>query len=717
MRYFASMGIQTVSFIVAAFVDLSLGVAALMRNFRSRLCVAFGFLFLILFVHDAVSVLEGFNNVSAYPAIITLSTLALGSGVIWLLGELLPAFQKRVFRFLWVYPPLLLGALYWMAARDFGKSSWIFVLGARLLTLLPAFLWLSALLRAHVQSKLTRERLRLKYAFLGGALVLCFYLFDVSSFAGFPLPEFGTLARTLYALFIFQTFIQKELVTAEEVVAKIALFSGIALIFAIFYSLLVSWVGDRPGLFFFNSLIASFGVIVLFDPVRNFTSRLTRKLFLEKNTALEDELGRLSSELVGIVEPLELHRRIDRALKASLGVSESRLFVAQADELSLTLVEGDLEIPMSSPLIEYMVLKRGRPFVVETIDNDKESFHSAQARRFCEAALDVMRGLGVDFIVPFMDKARIVGFCGVVTPERIALSNEQLRLFVPVSRQVSLILKNARAFQYTRNREKLAAVGEMAAGLAHEIKNPLGAIRGAAELLRESITGASGEFVKIIIDETDRLSNVVTNVLDYAKPRKFQQTATCNPKQVAEHVISLVQRDSKVRFELSCDETCDLELAVDPEALKQVLLNLMLNSVQALEGKDEQGAVGVRIRSIQPRRLFLGTLPTYKLWEGWRAERRTDEGKRFGEIEVWDNGPGIAEPDLPRVFLPFYTTKPRGTGLGLAICQRLVESNGGTIIVHSMGPSGTRFVIHLPEAMAEVVGGVHKAQARSEARI
>ena len=233
--------------------------------------------------------------------------------------------------------------------------------------------------KAEHQTQLTRERLRLRYALWGGAITIVFFFTDFGQFLGLHIPPLGTLARVVFLLFMFQTFIQKELMTSEEVVAKIALFGGLALILSTIYAMLVSWVGDQPDLFFFNTLIASFVILVLFDPIRNLTLKLTRKLFLRRNAMLEDELNALSLELMGIVEPVELSRRISLSLRRCFGMGVSSLYLLERDGVSYVRVLSPEqptadELSASDPFVEYMTMRRGRPFVLETLESDRDSF-------------------------------------------------------------------------------------------------------------------------------------------------------------------------------------------------------------------------------------------------------------------------------------------------------------------------------------------------------
>ncbi len=700
------MGVETVSLIIASFVSGSLGIASLMRNFRSRLCVSFAMMCVFFFAHDTLSVIESFDPVVSFtsPRLHSLMALLMGPAALVFLEELVPQYYKRIRSVLWLYVPLIILFLVVMDIFPFDRiAPWLSVL-AHAIAVLPAFVWMASLAFAEMETPLTRERLRLKYAFWGGAITILFFLTDALRFAGVPIAPLGTIARSLYLMYLFQTFIQKELMTSDEVVGKIALFGGVALILSTIYALLVSWVGNRPGLFFFNTLIASFVILVLFDPIRNLTSRFTRKVFLRRNQMVADELNSLSNELMGTLEePIELSKRISTALKRCLGVENCSLYILDRDNLSYVRVASPsdvrqpAELAASNPLIEYMTLRRGRPFVFETIENDRDSFYSLQPQRFCQTCLDTMRTIGADFVIPFLHESRLVGFCTATTGERILLSNERLRLFIPVSRQIALLLRNAQALTTLRDRDKLAAVGEMAAGLAHEIKNPLGAIKGAAQLLKENLNtnGNSKDFLDIVLAETDRLSSVVTEFLDYAKPRRNYPQTSCNPLRVIEHTAALVLRDSKVKIDIQSEKE-GITLEADPEILKQVLLNLLLNAIQATEGFTDNPILNVIVREVRPRRGVLGdSIPIHKVWEGWDIKKLAPPHP-FVEIEVRDNGSGICADDRSRIFVPFFTTKPKGTGLGLAICSRLVESMGGSISFRPNHPQGTIFTIHLP---------------------
>jgi two-component system, NtrC family, sensor histidine kinase HydH len=220
--------------------------------------------------------------------------------------------------------------------------------------------------------------------------------------------------------------------------------------------------------------------------------------------------------------------------------------------------------------------------------------------------------------------------------------------------------------------ERLAAVGEVAAGLAHEIRNPLAAILNAVTLLEQEETLTADERASIleaVKTEARRLNTTLSDFLVFARPRELKRQLG-EIRQVVEHVASLLQEDRTrpggVQVEMQIDSTIP-PLAFDPDQLTQVLWNITLNGLEAMAGHG---------------RLALSL------------------GRQNGEvlITIADTGRGIPPEERWRIFQPFYSKKPGGTGLGLAIAQRIVSAHGGRIDVDSIPGQGSRFTISLPLA-------------------
>lgn len=223
--------------------------------------------------------------------------------------------------------------------------------------------------------------------------------------------------------------------------------------------------------------------------------------------------------------------------------------------------------------------------------------------------------------------------------------------------------------------EKMAAIGQMAAGIAHEFRNPLAAISGAAQLLCQDTSDGtySVQLTNIISRESDRLDNVIREFLFFSKPatpdkKWFHLKDLC--LESLELIEQSLGNDPKYDFQIEVPD--DLECWADPRQIRQILLNLVTNSCNAMK---ETG----------------GTVTIQGTQEGNHADR---QGRT--RIQVSDTGPGIADNLLPNIFQPFFTTRKDGTGLGLAIVHQLITSHGGTIQVENSPPAGAVFRFSLP---------------------
>jgi two-component system nitrogen regulation sensor histidine kinase GlnL len=226
--------------------------------------------------------------------------------------------------------------------------------------------------------------------------------------------------------------------------------------------------------------------------------------------------------------------------------------------------------------------------------------------------------------------------------------------------------------------EELAAV---AAGLAHEIKNPLGGIKGAAQLLAEELAAASpnvDRFTTLITREVDRVSALLEQLLELTRPPRLKLAAV-NVHRVLQEVLLLEGAAGSTDLAVRCVFDPSLpDVWADEAQLRQVFLNLTKNALEAMERA--------------------GTLTiTTRMETDFHVLRDSGRGRgQFLTVEIEDTGPGIAPEDCERIFAPFFSTKSNGTGLGLAVSQRLVTQHGGLIHVESEPGRGARFRVSLP---------------------
>jgi signal transduction histidine kinase len=229
--------------------------------------------------------------------------------------------------------------------------------------------------------------------------------------------------------------------------------------------------------------------------------------------------------------------------------------------------------------------------------------------------------------------------------------------------------ETTRAHQVEMSRaEHLATLGELAAGLAHEIRNPLAGIAGVIELLGQELpeSSPSRDIWKDVRAEIQQIQKILNELLEYARPRP-PEFHSGNLNATAEQAVHLARQQvltRPIRIEFVPEPELQ-PVEHDAAQIQQVLLNLLLNAVQAMEG---EGTVEVRTR--------------YR--------------DNFADVSIADTGRGIDPSNLPNIFHPFFTTKGKGTGLGLSLAQRIVEGHGGKIDVSSVVGKGSLFTVRLP---------------------
>jgi signal transduction histidine kinase len=221
--------------------------------------------------------------------------------------------------------------------------------------------------------------------------------------------------------------------------------------------------------------------------------------------------------------------------------------------------------------------------------------------------------------------------------------------------------------------EKLAAIGELAAGIAHEIRNPLGAISNSVGVLRRDLQleGDDRRLLEVVFEESNRLAETVADFLKYARPRPIQKTSQSLPG-ILEDLLLLLSRDQKssgtVKIEPKYEEELPL-VEIDGVQTREAIWNLLVNGLEAMP---DGGTLRVHVRRTKGK-----ALPSV-------------------EVEISDTGKGISKDEKERVFQPFYTTKSTGTGLGLATVQRIVEGHGGSVHLDSATGKGSSFILRFP---------------------
>ncbi len=583
--------------------------------------------------------------------------------------------------------------------------------------LFAAGLW--SLLQRGERSGSRATQRRVRFLVVCGALAASLSLADFLWFIGAPLPPVGAVLSIVFLFVLAESLIRARLVDLYDM-AGLALVST-ALAFSlggIFYVFVVLLGGFQT--MYLNAVLGGIVMLVLFEPLRDKIGAYIHRAFFLERFDLERAVGRARQELTHVLDVTEMQQIVMAALEDSRRVTSAAFYLRDSLGADFELgrrfgaeVPARLEVAALGPLLEF--LSEGRSVDFEELDNrlrDERGVEGqtplpgsdletgARVLQSAESFVGLRRGVCVGI---FGEQGDLLALL-LLADDRVsdAFSSDELTLLESLAVYISVVIENSRRHLRLQERARLAALGQLAAGLAHEIKNPLGAIKGAAQLLSDaSGTGGSDvghsegdpdEFIGIILEEVERLDRVVGSVLDYARP-VAGKLRNVDVGHIVERTLAVLSssREHSTSFEMKLGDEPWIVRA-DPEQLKQVLINLVRNAIQAMNGG---GHVEI---SVRPRR---------------------SGGGSYVEIGVSDQGPGIEEHVRRKLFQPFFTTKASGTGLGLAITERMVQSMSGRIEVESQPGRGATFTVVLPrasEAGAVIGVGMQTADDHTEVR-
>jgi signal transduction histidine kinase len=315
----------------------------------------------------------------------------------------------------------------------------------------------------------------------------------------------------------------------------------------------------------------------------------------------------------------------------------------------------DLQLPLGGGF-EAALVANPRPQAVRDLGEE------AAAER---AALGTM---GVELLVPLVGRGRLDGVVAFTAPRGGVFGYGVLHALEDAAPQLALALENAALVAERALRERLAALGQLAAVIVHEVKNPLGIIKVSAGALRQRARdNASSTLCACIEDEVDRMDTTVRRLLELARPPQPALRPTDVGALIRQTLERLAPELAAARIDVQCELGETPKVNADAEWIRNALLNLFLNAREAMPSG---GALSVRMRPAAEAALL--------------------------EIEVEDSGVGMDEATRRQLFRPFFTTRHGGTGLGLAIVKRVIEDHKGAIRVESRPGRGSRFTLTLP---------------------
>lgn len=568
------------------------------------------------------------------------------------------------------------------------------LLGAAVFTYVFVLLALALVIvyRAGRRARSRFDRARLTYLAIVGTCAAVFTLAEYLPYVGLDIPPVGTVFVLVFLYVLAQSIVRQRILDLYELAGRLAVLTALSFSLA---GVLWVLVALDPGHFFLHSVAAALVLLLVTEPVRHRVEQRISQIFFRERRELERMVVDLRRQLANVLSIDELVRAVVTAFEGSGRLTHGAIYLLDSEGRGYDLAghvpahapaesapaagpARRIDVAPARPLLDR--LRRDEALVVENLERELEERRELGEHREAETLAEIistMEAMQASVAVAMRGRDDFYGLlCLRDDRLRDAYAPEEVQLLKGLAAQASIAVENARLYQRMKDRDRLAALGEMAAGLAHEIRNPLGAIKASAQFLSE--TGAasaddgagSKEFLDIIVEEVDRLNRVVSSFLDYARPGQAGDVPPIDVNAAVRRTMQLLgpQFGEGVQAELDLEPRLP-HARIDAEQLRQVIINLALNAVQAMEGR---GRLAVRTRT---------------------SERGAG---RWVEIHVADTGPGIPQKVLKNLFIPFVTTKERGTGLGLAISQRIVSAAGGHIEVRSSAGVGTTFVIRVP---------------------
>jgi len=405
--------------------------------------------------------------------------------------------------------------------------------------------------------------------------------------------------------------------------------------------------------------------------------------FFRKPTESDNLLAEFEDTLMLIVDPEQLTNNLLSKLKELISVEKAFVYLVNQSESSRTIFlvdrvsEGASRLPnltINSRIAQWFRANRQILF----FERNKEVIN------YLSSELQPFLDLSVNLAFPLISMDRLIGIVflhiGQEPLNKIQIANLQV-----LGKQAGLAFENALLFKERLRQnermfraEQLATMGQFAAGIAHELRNPLTAIRSTIQYLASDFAEDTDQkrLANDILGEVDRLNNIVGNLLSLGQPAESNPEEIDIPQEI-EHCLNFIKAKAKSQnVKLQTDFENNLpKLTFDPAELRQLLLNVVMNALQAMP---KGGTLSIR---------------TNQLTEG--GPGYTSGFNRL-LIRVEDEGAGIASKLHDKVFEPFFTTKAGGTGLGLAICNSIVKRYNGEIWVKKAKSGGTEVNIALP---------------------
>jgi signal transduction histidine kinase len=538
----------------------------------------------------------------------------------------------------------------------------------------------------HLKRSEGQVRAQVKYLLLA---TIIGFLGGVSTFLpnfNVEIFPFGFYLISIYVGIISYAIVKHRLMDISIVLKKgttyallmLLLFVPSSLLIILFQKLIYGHIHYLFSGFVFSLLLV---VAVLFHRIKPQTEKAVEQLLFKNRYDYRETLGKFSKAMVTILDLQSLSKRIIETITQTMGVEKASLFLWNEEKGGYFLFESkNIKMTASTPLLSkndplpHYLQKIGEIIIRE------ELVKGGNIPELNEV-IKKMSLLEAEVSIPLILKGELIGMINLGYKfNKDIFSHEDIELLSTLANQTAIAIENARLYEdlkrsksYIRRADRLASLGTLTAGLAHEIRNPLVAIKTLTQLLPERLDDEEfrDQFLKIASGEVDRISSLVNELLDFARPSDPKLELE-DIDTILDGMILLVSTETKKKqINIIKDYAPNLpHLHIDREQIKQVFLNILLNAIEATR---ENGKITAKTRPfIRPG------------------------GEPYVQIEFTDTGSGIPEEYLEDIFNPFFTTKSTGSGLGLSISNQIIQDHRGYIDVESQLGKGSSFFINLP---------------------
>lgn len=528
-------------------------------------------------------------------------------------------------------------------------------------------------------TRIPRQKLQIKYLIFGIiSMAIVGTIINLSNYflkLGWPIFFLASFYSILVSLFFAIALIKYRLLDIHLLIRGGIIYSTVSGLIITIYILVIKNIGEAISRRAYGKsiLVESamiLALVYLFLPIQRKVGDWLDRFFYMERVHFRNKLSELGRILTELVDPEEVAKISVNFIVQTFHVQMVSFFLLINEEQQYRSVFNTGKGQEIKYPIDHGFIKR--------LEDIRRSIDLEHMREYYkeEGEIEELIEKGWVLVTPFFLKEKLMGF--VLLSRKLNnkdYTHEELEILDAFMNQTALALSRAFIFKemsikdrQIMQAEKLAAIGELAAGIAHEIRNPLSIITGSAETVKKhDDPKIREEMVNYILEESKRINGLISNFLEFARPQE-PKTVLCDLREVLEKTLLLLSPKAKgLSIEIRKEFPKEAVMAlIDPDQMRQAFINLSVNAIEAMPN---------------------GGVLSIKLFEN-------PKGKII--IKFSDTGKGIPRELRTKVFNPFFTTKETGTGLGLSIAHQIINRHGGNIIVEDREEKGSTFIISLP---------------------